>query len=161
MNLYEIDLAIQRCFVDGEDVIDTETGEVLDAGYLDGLKMEKDKKIRNIACYIKNLEAEAEALKAEKMKMAARQKSAENKAESLKKYLSNFVGAGNKVKDTEYQISWRKSETVEIDDPSALIDDFLTFKAPEPNKTAIKQAIKNGDTVAGAHLVEKQNMQIK
>ena len=81
MNLFEIENEIMNCW-------DQETGEILDSDRLDQLEMERDTKIENIALYIKNLTADAEALKAEKQSFAERQKAAENKVESLKKYLS-------------------------------------------------------------------------
>ena len=40
-------------------------------------------------------------------------------------------------------------------------DELLTYKAPEPNKTAIKQAIKDGLNVAGVQLVQNISTIIK
>ena len=77
MKLYEIDQALV-------DLVDNETGEIIDIEVFDSLQMERDEKIESIALYIKDLKAEAEALKAEKLAFAERQKVAENKAESLK-----------------------------------------------------------------------------
>ena len=88
MNLFEIENEIMNCW-------DQETGEILDSDRLDQLEMERDTKIENIALYIKNLTADAEALKAEKQSFAERQKAAENKVESLKKYLATYL-AGQK-----------------------------------------------------------------
>lgn len=88
MNLFEIENEIMNCW-------DQETGEILDSDRLDQLEMERDTKIENIALYIKNLTADAEALKAEKQSFAERQKAAENKAELLKKYLATYL-AGQK-----------------------------------------------------------------
>lgn len=56
MNLYEIDAAIMAC-------IDEETGEITDPAKLDELDMTRDQKIENIALYIKDLRAEASAIK--------------------------------------------------------------------------------------------------
>lgn len=56
--LYEIDADIVNC-------IDTETGEILDFDSLDALNMERDAKIEGVALYVKQLQAEAEAIKAE------------------------------------------------------------------------------------------------
>ena len=81
MNLYEIDNAILEC-------VDMETGEIVDTEKLAALQMERDQKIENIGCWIKNLNADAKALKEEKDNLAARQKAVENKAASLKEYLS-------------------------------------------------------------------------
>jgi hypothetical protein len=40
-------------------------------------------------------------------------------------------------------------------------DDLLSYKEPTPNKTAIKAAIKSGQKISGASIVEKNNIQIK
>ena len=158
MKLYEIDEAILNC-------IDTETGEIIDADQLDKLTMERDTKIENVACWIKDLKAEAEALKAEKQALAERQKVAENKAESLKKYLA-YALDGKKFSTAKCAVSFRNTESVEVTEEGleALMkehDELLTYKAPEPNKTAIKQAIKDGLNVAGVQLVQNISTIIK
>ena len=50
----------------------------------------------------------------------------------------------------------------QIDDEGALPSDFVTTTVTtKPDKTAIKKAIQAGQAVAGAVLVENQNLQIK
>lgn len=158
MTIYEIDQAIMEC-------IDLETGEIIDTDQLDKLQMEREKKLENVACWIKELKVEAEALKNEKQALAERQKVAENKAESLKKWLA-YALQGEKFKTTKCAISFRKSEAVEVTDEGLnnLMkehDELLTYKAPEPNKTAIKQAIKDGLNVPGVQLVQNVSTIIK
>ena len=158
MTIYEIDQAIMEC-------VDLETGEIIDTEQLDKLQMERDTKLENVACWIKDLKAEAEALKNEKQALAERQKVAENKAESLKKWLA-YALQGEKFKTTKCAISFRKSEAVEVTDEGLnnLMkehDELLTYKAPEPNKTAIKQALKDGLNVAGVQLVQNTSTIIK
>ena len=158
MKLYEIDNAILDC-------IDTETGEVIDIDKLNELQLERDTKIENVACWIKDLKAEAEAIKAEKNALAERQKAAENKAESLKKWLA-YALDGEKFKTARCSVSFRKTESVEVTEEGleALMkghDELLTYKAPEPNKTAIKQAIKDGLNVDGVQLVQNVSTIIK
>ena len=158
MKLYEIDSAIYEC-------IDAETGEIIDIDKLNNLMMERDAKIEGVACWIKDLKAEAEALKNEKQALAERQRVAENKAESLKKWLA-YALQGKKFKTTKCAISFRKSEAVEVTDEGLnnLMkehDELLTYKAPEPNKTAIKQAIKDGLNVPGVQLVQNVSTIIK
>ena len=158
MKLYEIDNAILEC-------IDLETGEIIDTEQLDKLQMERDTKLEGVACWIKDLKAEAEALKNEKQALAERQRVAENKAESLKKWLA-YALQGEKFKTPKCAISFRKSEAVEVTDEGLenLMkehDELLTYKAPEPNKTAIKQAIKDGLNVAGVQLVQNTSTIIK
>lgn len=159
MKLYEIDNAILEC-------IDLETGEIIDIDKLNELQMERDAKIENVACWIKDLKAEAEAIKAEKQKLAERQKSAENKAESLKKWLA-YALQGEKFKTAKCSVSFRNTETVEVTEERLenLMrggkDELLTYKDPEPNKTAIKQAIKAGLNVQGVQLVQNVSTIIK
>lgn len=158
MKLYEIDNAILDC-------IDMETGEVIDIEKLNELQMERDAKIENVACWIKDLKAEAEAIKKEKQALADRQKAAENKAESLKKWLAYALN-GEKFKTAKCAVSFRKSESVEVTDAGikSLMkehDELLTYKAPEPNKTAIKQALKDGLNVDGVQLVHNTSTIIK
>lgn len=153
MNLYEIDQEIMNC-------VDMETGEIIDPARLDELQMDRDTKIENIACWIKNLYADAEAFKTEKQSFADRQKAAENKAESLKKYLTNYL-AGQKFSTPKVAISFRKTSSVNVTDISQLPEEFLKFADPTPDKTAIKNAIKAGTAVTGAEIVEGQSISIK
>lgn len=153
MTIYEIDEAIMNC-------IDAETGEIIDTEQLDKLQMEREAKIENVACWIKELKAEAEALKAEKMAFAERQKVAENKAEILKKWLAYALN-GQAFKTTRASVTFRKSQAVEIADIYKLDENYLRYKEPEADKTAIKEAIKAGKTVVGATLVENTSVIIK
>ena len=153
MKLYEIDEAIMSC-------IDEETGEIIDSEKLDKLQMERDKKIENVACWIKDLKAEAEALKAEKQAFAERQKVAENKMESLKKWLAYALN-GEKFKTVRASVSFRTTDKVEIADIYKLDENYLRYKEPEADKDAIKKAIKAGQKVAGVTLVKNTSMIIK
>lgn len=153
MNLYEIDNEIMSC-------VDMETGEIIDAEKLDQLQMDRERKIENIALWIKNLISDAEALKAEKQAFTDRQKAAENKAASLKKYLSDYL-AGKKYKSAKVSVSFRKSEAVNILDMSQIPEQYLKIAEPTADKTGIKNALKAGEVIAGAELVENQNIQIK
>ena len=159
MTIYEIDNEIMNC-------VDMETGEVIDTDKLNDLQMERDAKIENVACWIKELKAEAEAIRNERQALAERQRVAENKAESLKNWLAYALN-GEKFKTSKCSISYRNSESVEVTEEGleALMrehEDLLTYKTPEPNKKAIKDAIKNdGLTVAGVQLVQKTSTIIK
>lgn len=153
MNLFEIDKEIMTC-------IDLDGGEIIDPEKLDALKMERDYKIQNIALWIKNLNAEAAALKAEKQAFEERQKQAERKAESLKEYLSSYLN-GQKFETAKVKLSFRKSEVLNISEGALIPDNFLKWKEPEINKTELKRAVKNGLQINGVTLQEKQNLQIK
>lgn len=160
MTLYEIDMEILAC-------VDPESGEIIDFDKLEELQIQREEKIEKVALWYKNLVSDAEALKAEKIALAEREAAARQKAESLKKWLTDALN-GSKMSTPKVAIAFRKSESVEIEDAIfahwAQVnnrDDLLSYKEPTPNKTAIKAAIKSGQTISGASIVEKNNIQIK
>lgn len=153
MKLYEINEEIYKC-------VDEETGEIIDMEKLVDLQLAFDEKVEGIACWIKELVAEAKAVKEEKDNLAIRQKSLENKAESLKNYLDSFL-SGQKFKTPRVTISYRKSTSTEVLDWRELPNEFLKTKDPEPDKNAIKKALQDGVELPGCMLVEKQNICIK
>lgn len=160
-NLYEINSAILNCVeVEPDTTVNMETGEVIDLEKLSLLKMERSEKIRNIALWIKNLKADAKALKEEKEAFYKRQKAAENKAAQLESYLANVLD-GEKVKEKEFSISWRKSKAVNILDEKKIPSDYLIQQAPKIDKAGIRAALKDGGEVPGAELKESVNIQIK
>ena len=68
---------------------------------------------------------------------------------------------GKKFETARVRLSWRSSESVEVNGIDALPDEYLRFKDPEPDKTKIKAALKAGVELKGCMLVAKQNLQIK
>lgn len=154
MNLYEIDKAILAC-------IDPETGELLDEAALADLQMERTEKIKNVALWVKNLNASVTALKAERDAFDERMKSAQKKADGLKKYLADAL-QGQKFSTDECAVSFRKSTAVNVLDEAAIPAAYMTEKITcIPDKTAIKAAIKGGEVVPGVALVENLSVQIK
>ena len=165
MNLYDIEKTLNEFMENGfEKYVDTETGEFDEQGFNDELgqlELAKDEKIENIGLFIKNLSADIVELKAEEKALAERRKAKENKAEYLKNVLSVSLG-GNKFETAKIALTFRKSEQVKIVDEEKLPKDFLKEKVTvSADKTAIKKAIKAGQAVVGAELVEIQNLQIK
>lgn len=153
MNLYEIDNAITAC-------VDEETGEIIDLEKLNELLMERDTKIEKVALWIKNLDALASSIKSERDALDKRMKLTENKAKSLREWLGNALD-GQKFETSRVAVSFRKSEMTEVDE-SVLDKKWCKEKITyTPDKTAIKNAIKAGQTVDGARLVTRKNIQIK
>jgi hypothetical protein len=155
MTIYDIEAEIMDC-------IDQETGEVIDLDRLNALEMERDKKISNVACWIKDLKAEAEAIKAEKQALDKRQKAAENKAESLKTWLQSIL-QGEKFKDSRCSISYRRSERVDFADNFNFdtLPDSMKKVTIEPKKTEIKEFLKAGGEIDGVRIEENTSMTIK
>lgn len=151
--LYEIDQDILS-------LVDPETGEIADFERFEELQMQKDKKLEQVALWYINLLSDAEQYKAEKSKFADREQAARKRAERLKQYLQYGL-AGEKFKTARVNITYRSGESVVIDDLHRLTERFLRVREPEADKTAIKEALKNGEVVDGAHIERTVNMQIK
>lgn len=138
--------------------------EALLFGKMEQLQLDYAQLIRNLRNDHINRAAEAEALKAEKQKLAKRQQTAERAADRDARFLS-YLTNGEKYQDNEVKITYRKSETVVTD------DDFCDWAmsnapglvkiTPEPRKADIKRLLKNGTMIEHAHLEERKNIQIK
>lgn len=152
-NLYEINQAILAC-------VDPETGEIIDDRIGD-LMMEREQKLENIALWIKNLQADAQAFKAEKEAFDKRQKAAEKKIVSLMKYLTGNL-QGEKFSTTKCAVSFKKSERVDVFNEALVPKKYLAKKVTlAPDKNAIKELLKAGKRVNGCRLIEHLNPQIK
>jgi hypothetical protein len=176
MTLYNIDARLVMLLnehFDIEDGVIYETEEEL-AKKIDEVSLDLNTKISNIGCFVKNLLSDAEQLKAEKQNLEKRQKQAERKAEYLKNYLDGYLHSvinekdlpKYKFSDSRCQISYRKSEAVEITDldkvPKKFIKDRV-LKETDVDKAEIKKLLKadSNTEIEGTQLVVRENIQIK
>ena len=138
---------------------------------LDGMEQELVRKAENVAVYIKNMESEAKTLKAEEDRLKARRQAKESSAKRMREYLMGCMKQANisKIDEPKAVISLRNNpESVEISDENEFIDwasaehdDYLRYKAPEINKTAVKAALKSGAEIPFAALTRSQSLTIK
>lgn len=153
-SLYEIDQEILSC-------IDMETGEILDVEKLNELQIARETKLENVALWIKNLNSDMAAYKAEIDSFKQRYDAAKNKVENLKEWLT-FVLEGQKMVTPKVQVTFRKSESIQIADEGLIPEEYIKQKIEtSPDKIAIKEAIKSGKTIAGCELVTNTNISIK
>jgi hypothetical protein len=159
MTLYEIEEQIQQAL---DAAVDAETGEIYPEAYgaVEALEMIRAEKIEATACYIKNRSANAAAIANEIKSLQARKRAEEKRAEGAMSYLRYFLN-GQKFNSPKVAITYRTSQSVEIDDIKNIPEEYLRYKDPEPDKTALKKAIKDGVNIPGVHLTNKLNMQIK
>lgn len=162
MTLYELTQGIEEAL---EGAIDPETGEIIASDLFEAyeaLELQRNEKIENIGLFIKNLEADAKAIREEEKALASRRKTCENKAESLKQYLQ-FCLHGEKFQSPRLAVSFRKSQKVDVDENrlAEIPEQYLRHKDPEVDKTAVKEALKAGETVPGCTLVDNVSMIIK
>lgn len=139
---------------------------------LDGIEQEFEDKAENVAAYIKSLKAEADDLKEEEAALNRRRKVKENQIDRLKDYLLHSMMTINRTKiDTpKAKLSIRNNaESVQFDDEEQFIrlclargqDDYLRYKDPELNKTAVKKTLQSGMEIDGARLIRTQSLIIK
>lgn len=152
MNLYQIDQQILNC-------IDAETGEIFDIEAFEALNIERNIKIENLLLWLKNLNAEAAALQAEKLAFAKRQTVCENQIERIKNYITDALG-GNEFETARVKASFRKSDELIMAEGATIPTEFQKHKI-ELDKAGIKAAIKGGKSFDGFMLQIKQNLQIK
>ena len=153
MNLYEIDHRLLDC------IVDTETGEVLDEEALNRIEVEN--KAENIACWVKNNRDYIKACKAEKERLSEEIDRTEKRNERLTEYLSYLLN-GAKLKTARCSVSYRHSKKVEVLNEEVIPDEYFKVKVERtPSKTAIADAFKAGNPVAGCELVEHVNPIIK
>lgn len=169
MTLYDIDAQIAALENATEDdmIIDEETGElgsVVQA--LDALRMAREEKLENVACWVKNLIAEADAIREEENRLIKRRKSAETKAARLKAWLLAALtredGTTDKLKTGRVMVSVKRNP------PSTVVNDLLlpsTYKVAkityQPNKELIKRELLSGGEVPGAYLEYGRSVIIK
>lgn len=160
--LYDIDAAILEC-------VDMETGEIFDPEKLDALQMERNQKLEGVALWVKDLKAEAAAVKEEADKLNARKKAIDNKVDSLKQWLLYALG-GEKLKTARCNVYQTHNQKLNVPDEPGLIsflqtlnepEKFLRFKEPELKKDDIKKALKDGYEIPGAALEETEGLVIK
>lgn len=154
MKLFEINEAIAN-------IIDFETGEILDSEAYENLKMERKDKLTNIALLYKNMTSDAKQLEELEKEYSDRRKRCEKTAEWCKETLAREL-AGDKFEDEKkrFSISWRKSEKLIILDEKAISDEWIKTKI-KYDVAGMKSAMKSGEAVPGVELIQNQSIQIK
>lgn len=160
MTLYEIGRQYLEALEGME--IDPETGEIIGGEAVARLSGAFDQKCEAVGCYIKELNAQAAAIKAEQDGLQKRRKALEAKAERLREYLADWMSAAGKerLETPRAALSWRKSSAVVVDDLEALPESCRKVKI-EADKALIRMLLKQGDAVEGARLEEGRSLQIR
>lgn len=161
-DLYTIDSMLARLLDIGGTIIDEETGEVVPFDEVLALQMARADKIEGWGLWIKNRRALITSIKAEEKALAERRSRLEKQLENSTARYQEYL-AGEKVSTPRLSVSYRKSETPDI---TCLTEDlpakYQRVKTTvEPDKVALKAALKAGEKIDGVKLVTKQNIQIR
>lgn len=141
-----------------ERLADLDLDEQTISDTLEGLSGDLEVKATNVASFVRNLEATAEAIKQAEGQMATRRKFIENRADRIRAYLKdNMLRTGiTKIECPYFKLSIRDNPpSVVIDTPELLPEDYWRQPEPPPpapDKKLIAQVLKDGVAVPGAHL---------
>ena len=118
----------------------------------------------NYGFIIKQMTAECGIIDAEIDRLSDLKKSRTKSIERLKNSLTvamQLFGV-DKIESPVLKISFRASESVEIDDVDSIPAEYMVTKTTtSPDKMKLKAAIKAGELTIGAHIQVNQNLQIK
>lgn len=137
------------------------------ADTLEAESMALEVKATNVAMVARNLEALADQIKQAEEQMAERRKRYERRAEWLRGYLlvSMQTAGLPAIVGPQLEIKRAKSPPrVVIDDASAIPPEFFRqppAPPPEVDKAAVREALKAGLPVLGAHLEQGETLRIK
>ena len=164
MNLFQI---TNEYRADVDRLKNTDLPEDVIADTMEGMAGDLEDKAINYCYAIRELEAE-------KLAQEAIYKAHKDRADSVSKTIDNLKNglffalkaAGiPEIDRPEFIIKFRKNpESVVIDDLSIVPSDYFTvpvMPAPALDKMLVKQAIKDGYTVAGVHLERSVSLSIK
>ena len=159
MTLYEMTAAQKELYelmtsgeIDGEVYADT----------LEGIGIAE--KIEGYCVVDNELSGDLDKIESEIKRLTAKKKSIENNVKRLRLRLGDCLLTMNTTKYTAgtYTVYRRETQQIIIDDLQKIPAEYLKTRVSEtPDKTLIKESIKEGKEVAGAHLQMNQSITIK
>jgi chromosome segregation ATPase len=164
MHLYELTESYRKVQTYLEQI--DEEGEAAQQGLelLEQLEDNIEAKLCGIARVVKNLTADAEAIKAEEKRLSERRRATENNVQRLKEYAQRQMQMAQmqKAKDELFTLSIQKNP------PSVRITDESTipapYRIPQPDKIdkrALLDELKAGAEIEGAELEQTEGLRIR
>lgn len=125
--------------------------------------MGAEEKIESYCKVIKQLQSDADMFKGEIDRLTARKKTAENGVERMKNALLTFlfITGKDKVKAGSFAVSTATTQAVQITDENKIPFKFRITQPPKIDKIGIKNALKAGELVNGAELIDNKGVRIR
>jgi hypothetical protein len=160
MNLYEI----TREAIELASLLETEelTPELEKSLIINQDQLQS--KAVNYAKVIANIQSDSDAIDQEIKRLKAIKESKDRAVTRLREAVKEamLVSGIEKIESPLFKLSIRRSEAIEIDVIDALPSEFVNIKnVVSADKIAIKEAIKRGEYITGARIIENFNLQIK
>lgn len=159
-NLYELTTEFLQLLSMAEDP-DVDPQAIEDT--MEGLDFEIEVKADGYAKVIKQLTANADACATEIKRLQEKKKAYENNVERIKKNLEGAMITMGKTKFKTDLFSFgiqKNPASLVIDNEEMVPPEFLVIKQ-EVNKSALKDAIKDGQTFEFAHLEQTESLRIR
>jgi hypothetical protein len=137
------------------------------ADTMEGIEGEIEIKAENYAKVMKNLEGDILAIKTEIDRLTAKKKALENNIKNMKSTLQTAMETTGKTKFKTELFSFgirKNAPAVVMDEPyiENVPERFLKYSDPTINRSAIKEAIQNGEDLEGlAHLEQSSSLSIR
>ncbi|MEQ7232379.1 siphovirus Gp157 family protein [Enterococcus avium] len=131
---------------------------------LDSINEAFDDKAENIAKSIKEIEGQADIIKAEKERLAKREQAMRNNAKSMKSYLQEQMDSVGKKKIQGELLTvaiQKNAPSVKIESEQYIPKGFFEPQPPKLNKTELKNELKNGLEILGVELIQTESLRIR
>lgn len=162
MNIFELSSAIQSVWelVQDEDM----DMDVLE-DTLQSLECARDEKAEGYAKIMKQLEAQAEAIKTEEKRLSDRRKSLENKRDRMKQVLEqSFEMWGvDKIKTLTLTVAMQNNPpSVLIADENSVPEQFVSIETVRKiDRKSLLQALKEGEVIGGCSVKQSRSLRIR
>lgn len=155
-NLYELTdqfAMIQQLIEDGAEGFEQALADI---------QGEMGEKLDGYAMVIKNIESDIAGLKAEEKRLSERRKAMENNVAQMKERMAETLKTvdGQRLKTEKFTFSFRKSSKVEIANMDNLPQHFIKVERTI-SRSELTKALKAGEHIEGATLIENQSLSIR
>jgi len=119
-------------------------------------------KLEGYAMVLKNIESDIAGIKSEEKRLADRRKAMESNLARIKENMADalLTVEGNRVKTEKFTFSFRKSTSVQIENDATIPPQFIKVEKTI-SRSELAKALKAGEQIEGAQLIENQSLSIR
>lgn len=159
--LYQLTEAYQELL---SMALDPDTDPEALADTMEAIEGEFEDKADGYVKVMRNLEADASAIKAEIARLTERKKHIEANVDRMKRSLETAMRLTGKTKFKTSLFSFniaKNPASLKIDNPDRVPDEFLIPQEPKIDSAAIKKELKEGVVYDWCHLEQSESLRIR
>ena len=125
-------------------------------------EMERSTKLESYAMVIKNLESNIKGIDSEVKRLTERKRFMQSNISNLKNNMAETLKTvdGHRLKTEKFTFSFRKSTSVKVEDESVIPPQFIKVERTI-SRSELAKALKAGEHIEGAALIENQSLSIR